>query len=58
MVPDGSLEDMKNGIKNKLRIIEDTDVKLVQLRDGRHVDLEDGTAIPGFVTNLCNLTNL
>ena len=41
--PDESLGDMRSGVKKKLRVSEDVEIKLVQLPEGRAVDLEDGT---------------
>lgn len=42
---DKSLQTLKDGVRKKLRVSEQTEVRLAQLRDGRQVDLDDGMSI-------------
>ena len=39
---DSSLAEMKASVRRKLALPPDTPLQLVQLRNGRNIDLEDG----------------
>lgn len=41
-----SLDETKNVVRKKLGLGHDAAVELVQLRDGKRIDLEDGVSIP------------
>jgi hypothetical protein len=45
-----SLDETKNVVRKKLGLGHDAAVELVQLRDGKRVDLEDGVSIPQSFT--------